>query len=454
MPDCNLGNVSQSNTFSVNQDAVAVTVGDISLVTTTPRAADPGFLVPIFQDENTSSIAAATDIASPNAPFTADSVAGLANNASAARLPDNGDSPKADLGPRTGKISSGQLQTPPVAVGTGETIPVDPFRSPIVGRESPQPKANPKTPTVRVVQSTEASKQAIPSCEGTLAISAVVLTDVVPSVPPAVQSCVSDVNGGTAPPVPSSNISAPATGIGPISSAAPDTPNASNSPTLPKKKDLQPSASNDSPDDAQRKNAGQVRSEVSPASPSAGSAGTSVETTSPTLLIHPTVTDSVKVASTDQFGTRSASSIHAPVEQALVPSGPVQVAQIVSKAAQSEMRIGLNTSAFGNVDVRTVVHAGNVGVVIGSEKGDLPSLLANEIPGIANTLQQQNLRLGQVNFQQGFSFSSGSFSQGQSQHRNFSSRGSWTTPLPTESFPEESGRSAEPRRISGLSILA
>jgi flagellar hook-length control protein FliK len=78
------------------------------------------------------------------------------------------------------------------------------------------------------------------------------------------------------------------------------------------------------------------------------------------------------------------------------------MAQLVAKAGQSEMHIGLNTSAFGSVDVHTVVHANEVGVSIGSEKGDLRSLLANELPGIVNTLQQHNLRLDHVNFQQGY----------------------------------------------------
>ena len=85
--------------------------------------------------------------------------------------------------------------------------------------------------------------------------------------------------------------------------------------------------------------------------------------------------------------------------------GPVQMAQIVTKAAQSEMRIDLNTSAFGSVEVRAVVHANDVGVLIGSEKGDLRSLLASDLPGITNVLQQHELRLHDVSFHQhGFSF--------------------------------------------------
>ncbi len=99
--------------------------------------------------------------------------------------------------------------------------------------------------------------------------------------------------------------------------------------------------------------------------------------------------------------------------------GPVQMAHITNQAAQSEMRIGLTTSAFGNVEVRTVVHASDVGLAIGSEKGDLRSLLANDMPGIANTLQQQNLRLSSVNFQQGFSFSGNLSGGGESQQRSF-----------------------------------
>jgi flagellar hook-length control protein FliK len=140
--------------------------------------------------------------------------------------------------------------------------------------------------------------------------------------------------------------------------------------------------------------------------------------------------------------------------------GPVQVAQIASKAAQTEMRIGMNTSAFGSVEVRTTVHANDVGVVIGSEKGDLRSLMSNELPGIANTLQQQNLRLNQVSFQQGAAFSGNSFagnsSGNGSQQRAFSSSqtGSYAG-LSTEmvdDFPlmieSASGRS------TSLSILA
>jgi len=99
--------------------------------------------------------------------------------------------------------------------------------------------------------------------------------------------------------------------------------------------------------------------------------------------------------------------------------GPVQIAQLINRAEQSEMRIGMNTSAFGGVEVRTVVHANEVGLVIGSERGDLRGLLTNDMPAIANTLQEQNLRLHSVNFMQGFAFSNHASGGGDSQPRPF-----------------------------------
>ncbi|HEY6764447.1 MAG TPA: hypothetical protein VI386_06725 [Candidatus Sulfotelmatobacter sp.] len=141
--------------------------------------------------------------------------------------------------------------------------------------------------------------------------------------------------------------------------------------------------------------------------------------------------------------------------------GPVQMAQMVSRATQSEMHIGLITSAFGNVDVRTVVHASDVGLSVGSEKGDLHALLSNELPTIANSLQQQSLRLGQVTFHQGSALSgdllSGGGSQQQQQQRSFCSAVTTAPRWSTEegsSNSVERGSSTNLSRGPGLSILA
>ncbi|MBZ5679104.1 MAG: hypothetical protein LAO24_03245 [Acidobacteriia bacterium] len=139
--------------------------------------------------------------------------------------------------------------------------------------------------------------------------------------------------------------------------------------------------------------------------------------------------------------------------------GPVQVAQMLSKAAHSEMRIGLNTSAFGNVEVHTTVHANDVGLVIGSEKGDLHSLLAPDLPGITHTLQQQNLQLNQVNFQNGLAFDHNSSSGGNSQQQHrFVPTPAGDQHLAVDVSNNESTEPPAPasttRRHAGLSILA
>ncbi len=139
--------------------------------------------------------------------------------------------------------------------------------------------------------------------------------------------------------------------------------------------------------------------------------------------------------------------------------GPVQVAQLVNRVGQSEMRIGMNTSAFGSVEVRTVVRASEVGLIIGSEKGDLRGLLSNDLPAISNTLQQQNLRLNGVSFTQGLAFSNDASGGGNSPQR-------WFVPTPaaaslasfSETRAEDSTEVLSGMEYSGpggsLSILA
>jgi len=160
-------------------------------------------------------------------------------------------------------------------------------------------------------------------------------------------------------------------------------------------------------------------------------------------------------------GTPATTVLATAENPAVTVPGPVQVAQMVSRVGQSEMRIGMNTSAFGSVEVRTVVHASDVGLVIGSEKGDLRGLLTNEMPAITSTLQQQNLRLNSVNFMQGFAFSNNASGGGASQQqRSFvpmNSSASSASALPeaaAEDSMELPPMAAFGGGGSGLSILA
>jgi hypothetical protein len=144
----------------------------------------------------------------------------------------------------------------------------------------------------------------------------------------------------------------------------------------------------------------------------------------------------------------------APQAMVVAAPGPVQVAQMVSRIGQSEMRIGMNTSAFGSVEVRTTIHASDVGLVIGSEKGDLRSVLASDLPAIANTLQQQNLRLNSVNFMQGFAFSNNSPGGGGSGQQGFAPAHAPVNSAGAEAPAEDSVEAATMFGSGGLSILA
>ncbi|HEX3819433.1 MAG TPA: flagellar hook-length control protein FliK, partial [Candidatus Sulfotelmatobacter sp.] len=193
-----------------------------------------------------------------------------------------------------------------------------------------------------------------------------------------------------------------------------------------------------------------------------------VATMTTTVLVQPVVNQTAETATIPQksarqpFSDQASAAPNTAVAQRDFPQtstiGPVQAAQIVSRAAQSEMRIGLNTPSFGSVEVHTVVRANDVGLLIGSERGDLKSLLSSELPAIAGNLQQHDLRLNQVSFhQQGFGFSSQTPSGGGSQSRYFAGKAKGSAPLSNNLSHHDAGTPAEATpapRSARLSILA
>jgi hypothetical protein len=62
------------------------------------------------------------------------------------------------------------------------------------------------------------------------------------------------------------------------------------------------------------------------------------------------------------------------------------------------MRVGIRTEAFGSIQVHTVVHNSEVGLSLGSERGDLRTFFANELPALENNLRQHELHFESVRF--------------------------------------------------------
>lgn len=240
------------------------------------------------------------------------------------------------------------------------------------------------------------------------------------------------------------------------------TSSAPSSPTQvsPSNKSTSTSAPDSSTDHSQPASAPAIQLASQQPAPTPATSNTTVAAT---VTVLPTSSADPAVASHPQLPatappTANTSTAAAELPPATLPGpGPVQMAQMVTRASQSEMRIGLNTSAFGSVEVRTVVHAGDVGLSVGSEKGDLHSLLSNELPTIAGSLQQQSLRLTQVTFHQGSGLSGNSSSGGGSQQQRFAapppSGGSWNK----DESPEISTEADDSYSLgggAGLSILA
>jgi len=73
-----------------------------------------------------------------------------------------------------------------------------------------------------------------------------------------------------------------------------------------------------------------------------------------------------------------------------------QNARMLDRAGQAEMKLGIETAAFGSVRIHTVVRDSQVGLTISGERGNLSPLIAAEMPGVEARLREQDLRIDTV----------------------------------------------------------
>jgi hypothetical protein len=76
----------------------------------------------------------------------------------------------------------------------------------------------------------------------------------------------------------------------------------------------------------------------------------------------------------------------------------VQSARIVDRLGQAEMHLGVRTESFGSVQVHTVVRNSQVGLTVGSERGDIKAFFAGEVPGLESNLRQYELNFADIRF--------------------------------------------------------
>jgi hypothetical protein len=210
----------------------------------------------------------------------------------------------------------------------------------------------------------------------------------------------------------------------------------------------------------------QERKAATPSSHRAPSESTHDTNATATAVVSPTTPPNPMPLAT---GQSNSSSPLLPVHQMLdsAPAAPVNgggvsssVSHVTADAAL-QMRVGIHTNAFGNVEIHTVVEQSQVGLSIHADH-DLARWFSSEVIGLEAGLKGQHLNLAGVNFestrsgvQTATSFQQGESRQNLPQPANFyaaRSRDDGPAP-PAETEPDPSAALPVLSRQARVSIL-
>jgi flagellar hook-length control protein FliK len=90
-------------------------------------------------------------------------------------------------------------------------------------------------------------------------------------------------------------------------------------------------------------------------------------------------------------------------------------ARLVERMGQTELRVGIQTGEFGNVDIRTSMVRNQFTAQISVERGELGKVLAAELPSLQNRLSEHRLPMANITLQNQSSGGSEGFGQGSRQ---------------------------------------
>ncbi len=82
-----------------------------------------------------------------------------------------------------------------------------------------------------------------------------------------------------------------------------------------------------------------------------------------------------------------------PAAAAQPPPSAVPGARVVERIGQAELRVGVNTAAFGNVEVRTAVTENRVAASVVTAHNELRAAMMAEVPSLQQAMEQRQLRL-------------------------------------------------------------
>ena len=140
-----------------------------------------------------------------------------------------------------------------------------------------------------------------------------------------------------------------------------------------------------------------------------------------------------------------------------LPSDTLPAARLVDRLGHAEMHLGMRTETFGSVQVHTVIRDSQVGLTIGSERGDLKTYLAAEVPGLESNLRQHDLHFSDVRFlANSFSSAGNQSGSGGSQSQSFQQGRTFPQAAPGFTLRSENRNETEPGNdeTAGLSIHA
>jgi flagellar hook-length control protein FliK len=84
----------------------------------------------------------------------------------------------------------------------------------------------------------------------------------------------------------------------------------------------------------------------------------------------------------------------APQDENTAPSPiVVQSARVLERMGQTEMRVGVNTASFGNVELHATVNQDQVGASVATSHLELHAALLAEMPSLQRAMEQHHLRL-------------------------------------------------------------
>ena len=87
-----------------------------------------------------------------------------------------------------------------------------------------------------------------------------------------------------------------------------------------------------------------------------------------------------------------------PAENAQTAPTVIQSAQVLERMGKSEIRLGLNSSNFGNIELHTSVNQDRVGASISTSHAELRTAMIAEMPSLEHAIAQHQMRLDSFQF--------------------------------------------------------